>query len=150
MSFCCKSKILNSIRSEEKVLMTKKTFYLRKSNGPSILGTKYDDSFGNLANEQYRHMGDKMVLAYFESSRGTEKYNTQSRKALRHIWNKMISTDANIISMDYFGQRSFYESFGSTDTWSVETIISSSSWILTIDLMNSSLIISLSLQYSTF
>ena len=67
------------------IIMTKKAFYLRKNNGPSILGTKYDDSFGNLANEQYRHMGDKMVLAYFESSRGTEKYNTQPRKALRHI-----------------------------------------------------------------
>ena len=28
-------------------------------------------------NEQYNHMGDKMALSYFESNRGTEKYNTQ-------------------------------------------------------------------------
>ena len=55
----------------------KKAFYLRNKYGPAILGTRYDDAFGRLVNEQYNHMGDKMALSYFESNRGTEKYNTQ-------------------------------------------------------------------------
>ena len=63
--------------SEEQIRTAKKAFYLRNQYGPAILGTKYDDEFGSLVNEQYRHMGDKMALAYFESNRGTEKYNTQ-------------------------------------------------------------------------
>ena len=63
--------------SEEQIRTAKKAFYLRNHYGPAILGTKYDDEFGSLVNEQYNHMGNKMALAYFESNRGTEKYNTQ-------------------------------------------------------------------------
>ncbi len=63
--------------SEEQIRTAKKAFYLRNHYGPAILGTKYDDEFGSLVNEQYNHMGNKMALAYFESNRGTEKYNTE-------------------------------------------------------------------------
>nr|MCR5129818.1 hypothetical protein [Lachnospiraceae bacterium] len=68
--------------SEEQIRTAKKAFYLRNQYGPAILGTKYDDEFGSLVNEQYRHMGDKMALAYFESNRGTEKYNTQITESI--------------------------------------------------------------------
>ncbi|MCR5727934.1 MAG: hypothetical protein K6G24_10755 [Lachnospiraceae bacterium] len=63
--------------TEEQTNTAKKVFFLRNSCGTAVLGTKYDDSFGNLVNEQYRKMGEKMALAYFESNRGTEEYNTQ-------------------------------------------------------------------------
>lgn len=63
--------------TEKQTETAKKAFYLRNKKGPAILGTKYDDEFANLVNEQYRHMGEKMALSYFESNRGTEKYNTQ-------------------------------------------------------------------------
>ena len=68
--------------TQEQILTAKKAFYLRNSKGPAILGTKYDDEFGSLVNEQYKHMGDKMALAYFESNRGTEKYNTQITESI--------------------------------------------------------------------
>ena len=66
----------------EQIRTAKKAFYLRNHYGPAILGTKYDDEFGSLVNEQYKYMGDKMALAYFESNRGTEKYNTQITESI--------------------------------------------------------------------
>ena len=68
--------------SEEQTENAKKAFYLRNKKGPAILGTKYDDEFGRLVNEQYKHMGDKMALSYFENNRGTEKYNTRITESI--------------------------------------------------------------------
>ena len=67
---------------QEQINIAKKAFYLRNHEGPAILGTKYNDEFGVLINDQYRHMGDKMALAYFESNRGTEKYNTRITESI--------------------------------------------------------------------
>ena len=60
----------------------KKAFYLRNKLGPSALGTKYDDEFAMLINEQYKQMGDEIALAYFESNDGTEKYNTKITESI--------------------------------------------------------------------
>ena len=60
----------------------KKAFYLRNKLGPSALGTKYDDEFAKLINDQYRQMGEEIALAYFESNDGTEKYNTRITESI--------------------------------------------------------------------
>ncbi len=63
--------------TSEQMNIAKKAFYLRNKMGPSILGTKYDDEFGKLINDLYKQMSNEIALAYFESNRGTEKYNTR-------------------------------------------------------------------------
>ncbi len=59
--------------SEEQIRTAKKVLYM--ANCRHTVSHYFNDEFGLLIRKQYEKMFDEMALQYFESDKGTEKYN---------------------------------------------------------------------------
>ncbi len=66
--------------NEEQIKTAKKVFYM--ANCKHTVSWYFKDEFALMIRKKYEHMFDEMALQYFESDKGTEKYNDEITESI--------------------------------------------------------------------
>ncbi|MCR4584647.1 MAG: hypothetical protein K5686_02885 [Lachnospiraceae bacterium] len=80
---------------EEQIKTAKKVFYLKASGVGEY--RKFDDVFARMVRDGYRKMREEIALEYFESDKGTKKYNDRITKEMIEYLR-----DADIRKTEYY------------------------------------------------